>query len=177
MCLLTENTCVLPHRMTKISPCVFATPRNFANRPIFTFLSPFQIPFGRLLMQHVRERCVLLRACWRVRVGASLLTDFTGHTPALTAVNAVPPQHELTAAAAAAVVTADHALAASEELVEGGLKMKEAEASDGGGGVGHQFFGHDVTYGRTVTIVCDGQVFMCACVRACVYVCVLCVFV
>jgi hypothetical protein len=30
------------------------------------------IPFGQLLMDHVHTRCVLLKACWKVRVGEAL---------------------------------------------------------------------------------------------------------
>jgi hypothetical protein len=63
-------------------------------------------------MDHVRERCVLLRACWLVVLTPSLIQDFGILVP---------------------------------------------ESNGGGGGGGGRFEGI-MTYGRTVTIVCDGQV-------------------
>ena len=80
-----------------------------------------QIPFGRLLMEHVRERCVLLRACWRVRPSRALLADLWQQCipPAL----APPPPAHVSASASS--VASEEASVASEEASEdplGGIK-------------------------------------------------------
>jgi hypothetical protein len=78
-------------------------------------------------MEHVRERCVLLRACWRIHLGPGLVADF--------AVSAQPPPRGAAPAPPASC------------------------ACDAKGGAGEEDE-ENVTYGRTVTIVCDGQVIL-----------------
>ena len=84
-----------------------------------------KIPFGRLLMDHVRERCVLLRACWRVELSPTLLADF------------------LKLRAAGAPIERGVAGWRGEDC---SIRGHDGVALDG------------MTYGRTVTIVCDGQI-------------------
>lgn len=35
-----------------------------------------KIPFGKLLMDHVKERCVLFKSCWQVDIGKSMGVGF-----------------------------------------------------------------------------------------------------
>jgi hypothetical protein len=78
-------------------------------------------------MEHVRERCVLLRACWRIHLGPGLVADF--------AVPAHPPPRGATP------------------------ETPASRACNANAGAGEEDE-ENVTYGRTVTIVCDGQVIL-----------------
>jgi len=94
---------------------------------------PGQIPFGRLLMEHVRERCVLLRACWRIHLGAALVAEF--------AAPALRQPSELSAAASAPPAPP----APAPPVCHAGTEEEDEE---------------NVAYGRTVSIVCDGLVML-----------------
>ena len=109
-------------------------------RPL-SLASPNQIPFGRLLMEHVRERCVLLRACWRVDLGAALLAELT-------------LGREQQAGARARNESSRAHVSPRDEVDVGG------EAGDGASC-------GDVTYARTVSIECDGQVSLPCVVNLC----------
>ena len=118
-----------------------------------------QIPFGRLLMEHVQERCVLLRACWRVAPSPRLQSAFGipahvkdkegTHTSALAPPHTTalaPPQH----AAAARPRSPPACPHVSIGLQDCGLPAPPTPLPP----LPAQY----TTYGRTISIVCDGQV-------------------
>ena len=105
-----------------------------------------QVPFGRLLMDHVRERCVLLRACWHVKLSQPELAALESSNSSATSV-------------APAVAAPARGCAAEGCGSVGGRAMAEASGQascEAAGGEGP--CDNSITYGRTVTIVCDGQV-------------------
>ena len=102
-------------------------------------------------MDHVRERCVLLRACWRVELSGLLGAELAGYGP-------YPPGTAHPAAHSAAGGCADARCRAAAERKDSGGEATGLAMDDEAGG------GADMTqtYARTVTIVCDGQV-RCGC--------------
>ena len=97
-----------------------------------------RVPFGRLLMDHVRDRCVLLRSCWRVRHHPHFGLDWHDYLPA----TVFPHGH----AAAAESTHAASTLAAAAAADAVGADLAAARDAQGG-----------FTYARTVVIQCDGQ--------------------
>jgi hypothetical protein len=104
-------------------------------------------------MDHVRERCVLLRACWRVELSRQLGAELAGYgTPPGTA---HPVAHSAAGGCADARCRAG---AAAEREGSGGEATGGAMDEEAGAGADMTH-----TYARTVTIVCDGQVRLVRC--------------
>jgi hypothetical protein len=106
-------------------------------------------------MEHVRERCVLLRACWRVAPSARLQSAFAipAHVKDKegTHMTALAPQDGGAQDAGAAPPRCPQACPqVSTGLQHGGAPAPPLPAPP----LPAQY----TTYGRTISIVCDGQV-------------------